>query len=191
MFDRRHELSTTDPRYYKWTQWVFLKLHELGLAYKKKAAVNWCPSCKTVLSNEQVVNGACERCGTLVEQRMLEQWFFRITDYAPRLLADLESIDWSESTKTAQRNWLGKSEGAELVFTDDAVAELARMAFAANDRMENIGARRLHTVMAALMEQLLFDLPEYPDKRIVYDAVKVRETLSTIVNDDDLRRYIL
>ena len=116
MVDWSRELSTTDPAYYKWTQWLFLQLMNKGLAYKKKAAVNWCPSCKTVLSNEQVVNGACERCGTLVEQRMLEQWFFRITDYAPRLLADLDSIDWSESTKTAQRNWLGKSDGAELVF---------------------------------------------------------------------------
>jgi ATP-dependent HslUV protease ATP-binding subunit HslU len=96
-----------------------------------------------------------------------------------------------ENALTRQYQALVAAEGAELVFTDDAVAELARMAFAANDRMENIGARRLHTVMAALMEQLLFDLPEYPEKRIVYDAAKVRETLSTIVNDDDLRRYIL
>ena len=96
-----------------------------------------------------------------------------------------------ENALTRQYQALVAAEGAELVFTDDAVAELARMAFAANDRMENIGARRLHTVMAALMEQLLFDLPEHPEKRIVYDAAKVRETLSTIVNDDDLRRYIL
>ncbi|MGE5926095.1 MAG: HslU--HslV peptidase ATPase subunit, partial [Gemmatimonadota bacterium] len=96
-----------------------------------------------------------------------------------------------ENALTRQYQALVAAEGAELVFTDDAVAELARMAFAANDRMENIGARRLHTVMAALMEQLLFDLPEHPEKRIVYDAAKVRETLATIVNDDDLRRYIL
>lgn len=116
MVDWSHELSTTDPGYYRWTQWIFLQLMDKGLAYKKKAAVNWCPSCKTVLSNEQVINGACERCGTLVEQRMLEQWFFRITDYAPRLLANLDWIDWSETTKTAQRNWIGRSEGAELGF---------------------------------------------------------------------------
>ena len=82
MFDWRHELSTTDPAYYKWTQWIFLQLFKAGKAYKKKAAVNWCPNDKTVLANEQVINGRCERCGTLVEQRMLEQWFFRITDYA-------------------------------------------------------------------------------------------------------------
>ncbi|HEX6534872.1 MAG TPA: leucine--tRNA ligase, partial [Gemmatimonadaceae bacterium] len=116
MVDWRHELSTTDPAYYKWTQWIFLQLLSRGLAYKKQAAVNWCPSCKTVLSNEQVVNGACERCGTPVEQRFLEQWFFRISEYAPRLLANLDWIDWSETTKTAQRNWIGKSEGAEVRF---------------------------------------------------------------------------
>jgi leucyl-tRNA synthetase len=116
MVDWRHELSTTDPSYYKWTQWVFLQLYQQGLAYKKKAAVNWCPFDKTVLANEQVIAGACERCGTMVEQRLLEQWFFRITDYAGRLLANLDTLDWSESTKTAQRNWIGKSEGAEIVF---------------------------------------------------------------------------
>ncbi len=116
MVDWRRSVDTTDPAYYKWTQWVFLKLYERGLAYKKQAAVNWCPSCKTVLANEQVVNGACERCGTTVEQRALEQWFFRITNYAERLLKNLEWIDWSDSTRTAQRNWLGRSEGAELRF---------------------------------------------------------------------------
>ena len=117
MVDWRYTLATTDPNYYKWTQWLFLKLFEQGLAYRKTAAVNWCPSCKTVLANEQVVSGGfCERCGTEVEQRLLEQWFFRISDYAPRLLANLDHIDWSETTKTAQRNWIGRSEGAELEF---------------------------------------------------------------------------
>src|SRR5690242_3309183 len=119
MFDWRHELSTTDPRYYKWTQWIFLQLFKAGKAYKKAAAVNWCPKDKTVLANEQVINGRCERCDTPVEQRTLEQWFFRITEYADRLLGDLddrEKMDWSESTATAQRNWLGRSEGAELEF---------------------------------------------------------------------------
>src|SRR4051812_16786922 len=116
MVDWTHELSTTDPSYYRWTQWVFLQLYKQGLAYKKKAAVNWCPFDKTVLANEQVVGGACERCGTLVEQRFLEQWFFRITDYAGRLLANLDGLDWSETTKTAQRNWIGRSDGAEIEF---------------------------------------------------------------------------
>ncbi|HEX9166262.1 MAG TPA: leucine--tRNA ligase [Gemmatimonadales bacterium] len=120
MFDWRHELSTTDADYYKWTQWIFLQLLKAGKAYKKKAAVNWCPECKTVLANEQVVNGECERHpGVLVEQRFLEQWFFRITEYAGRLLANLDDpskMDWSESTTLAQKNWIGRSEGAEIDF---------------------------------------------------------------------------
>jgi len=119
MFPWRNVLSTTDPSYYKWTQWVFLQLYKRGLAYKKHGAVNWCPSCKTVLSNEQVIAGACERCGTVVEQRALEQWYFRITDYAGRLLANLDDqtkMDWSDTTVMAQKNWIGRSEGAEIVF---------------------------------------------------------------------------
>jgi leucyl-tRNA synthetase len=116
MVDWTHSLSTTDPEYYKWTQWVFLQLLKQGLAYKKEAAVNWCPSCKTVLANEQVIGGACERCDTPVEQRFLSQWFFRISNYAQRLLMNLDGLDWSETTKTAQRNWIGRSEGAELTF---------------------------------------------------------------------------
>ena len=119
MFPWRNVLSTTEPSYYKWTQWVFLQLYKQGLAYKKNGAVNWCPSCKTVLSNEQVVAGACERCGTVVEQRVLEQWYFRITDYAERLLNNLDDptkMDWSDTTVMAQKNWLGRSEGAEVTF---------------------------------------------------------------------------
>ena len=119
MLDWDHELSTTDPRYYKWTQWIFLQLLERGLAYRQKAAVNWCPFDKTVLANEQVINGVCERCKTPVEQRFLEQWFFRITDYAPRLLENLDHIDWSDSTTNAQRNWIGRSEGTEILFEVD------------------------------------------------------------------------
>ncbi len=120
MFDWRHELSTTDPAYYRWTQWLFLQLFKAGKAYKRFAAVNWCPECKTVLANEQVINGFCERHPeTRVEQRTLEQWFFRISEYADRLLANLDDrtkLDWSETTSTAQRNWLGRSEGAEIDF---------------------------------------------------------------------------
>ncbi|MEK6250532.1 MAG: leucine--tRNA ligase [Actinomycetota bacterium] len=114
--DWSRELSTHEPAYYRWTQWIFLKLFERGLAYRQEAAVKWCPKDATVLANEQVVDGRCERCGTEVEARQLEQWFFRITDYADRLLKDLESIEWSEHVKTMQRNWIGRSEGAEVVF---------------------------------------------------------------------------
>ncbi|HKW41806.1 MAG TPA: leucine--tRNA ligase [Gemmatimonadales bacterium] len=116
MFDWRHELSTTDPRYYKWTQWIFLQLLKAGIAFRKKAAVNWCPKDMSVIANEQVINGYCERHpDTRVEQRVLEQWFFKITDYAERLLNNLDRLDWSESTRTLQRNWIGRSEGAELL----------------------------------------------------------------------------
>jgi leucyl-tRNA synthetase len=116
MYDWDHAVNTTDPEYYRWTQWIFLKLYEAGLAEKKEAPVNWCPGCNTVLANEQVIAGECERCGTAVEQRFLSQWFFRITEYAQRLLENLDWIDWSETTRKAQRNWIGKSEGAMVSF---------------------------------------------------------------------------
>ena len=116
-YDWDREVAACDPEYYKWTQWIFLKLYERGLAYKKKAAVNWCPSCSTVLANEQVVDGLCERCDTPVKQKDLEQWFFKITDYAQRLLDDLELLKgWPERVKVMQRNWIGKSEGARIDF---------------------------------------------------------------------------
>jgi leucyl-tRNA synthetase len=116
MYDWSHTVTTTDPDYYRWTQWIFLQLFKAGLAEKKEAPVNWCPSCKTVLANEQVEDGKCERCGTEVGQRLLSQWFFRITDYTEKLLANLDWIDWSDSTLTAQRNWIGRSDGALLRF---------------------------------------------------------------------------
>ncbi|HEY2397644.1 MAG TPA: leucine--tRNA ligase, partial [Solirubrobacteraceae bacterium] len=115
--DWSRELATSDPRYYRWTQWIFLELFRAGLAYRKEAAVKWCPKDQTVLANEQVDSeGRCERCGCLVEVRQLEQWFLRITDYAERLLGDLDGIDWPEHVKTMQRNWIGRSEGAEVTF---------------------------------------------------------------------------
>ncbi len=116
-YDWEREITTCLPDYYKWTQWLFLQFYKRGLAYKKKAAVNWCPSCNTVLANEQVIEGKCERCSTLVEQRELEQWFFKITDYAERLLKDIDRLtEWPERVKTMQRNWIGKSEGVEIEF---------------------------------------------------------------------------
>src|SRR5215217_4283631 len=115
-FDWSRELASNEPSYYRWTQWIFLKLYERGLAYRAEAAVNWCPVDATVLANEQVIDGRCERCGTLVEARQLEQWFFRITDYADRLLDDLEHVEWPAHVVTMQRNWIGRSEGAEVTF---------------------------------------------------------------------------
>src|SRR5215210_4820456 len=114
--DWSREFGTHEPRYYRWTQWIFLQLFERGLAYRKEAAVKWCPVDQTVLANEQVIDGHCERCGAEVEVKQLEQWFFRITDYADRLLDDLDTIEWPEHVKTMQRNWIGRSESAEVVF---------------------------------------------------------------------------
>ena len=115
-FDWDYEIKTCMPDYYKWTQWIFLQLYKNGLAYRKEAPVNWCPSCNTVLANEQVVDGACERCKTTVLRKNLTQWFFKITQYAEELLQGLDTIDWPEKTKAMQRNWIGKSSGGEIEF---------------------------------------------------------------------------
>jgi len=115
-YDWSREIDSSDPNYYKWTQWFFLFLHKNGLAYRKKAKVNWCESCQTVLANEQAEGGICERCKNQVIQKDMEQWFFRITDFADELIKGLDKIDWPESTKTAQKNWIGRSEGAIIRF---------------------------------------------------------------------------
>jgi leucyl-tRNA synthetase len=123
-FDWARRVETCDPEYYRWTQWLFLRLFERGLAYRKKAPVNWCPKDHTVLANEQVIQGACERCGTMVERRELTQWFFKVTEYAQRLLDDVEQLtDWPERVVTMQRNWIGRSEGAEVTFVIDDTGE--------------------------------------------------------------------
>ena len=130
MYDWSREIDTTDPAYYRWTQWIFLQMHERGLAYKASMPINWCPSCKCGLANEEVVDGACERCGTLVTQKEMSQWMLRITHYAERLLRDLDKLDWPEKVKTMQANWIGRSEGATIRFTavsaqDDSEHELS------------------------------------------------------------------
>ncbi|MBU5488213.1 leucine--tRNA ligase [Clostridium sp. MSJ-8] len=116
MFNWEHEVITCDPHYYKWTQWLFLQLYKHGLAYRKKAPVNWCPSCNTVLANEQVIDGCCERCSTEVTKKELTQWFFKITDYADELLEKLDTLDWPEKTVAMQKHWIGKSTGAQVTF---------------------------------------------------------------------------
>ncbi|MDK0674185.1 leucine--tRNA ligase [Clostridium perfringens] len=116
MFNWDNEVVTCSPEYYKWTQWLFLKLYEKGLAYRKKAPVNWCPSCQTVLANEQVVDGACERCSTEVTKKDLTQWFFKITDYADELLDKLDGLDWPEKTVSMQKHWIGRSTGSQVNF---------------------------------------------------------------------------
>ena len=122
MFDWDHSVDTSQPNYYKWTQWIFLQLFKAGLAIRKEAPVNWCPSCLTVLANEQVIDGHCERCGTPVIQRELTQWFFTITKYADRLLDNLAGLDWPDESKVRQANWIGRSAGAQLAFAVDGHA---------------------------------------------------------------------
>ncbi len=115
-FDWSREIDTTDPEYYKWTQWIFLKMFEKGLAYKKEASINWCPDCKVGLSNEEVVGGGCERCGAEVSRRVKNQWMLRITEYADRLAEDLDTVNYLDKIKASQINWIGKSEGMEIEF---------------------------------------------------------------------------
>ena len=128
MYDWQAELMTCSPEYYKWNQWLFLQLYKKGLAYRKKAPVNWCPNDQTVLANEQVLaDGTCERCGTVVIQKNLSQWFFKITDYAEELLTGLDKINWPEKTKLMQRNWIGKSVGAEIIFKVDKSGDTVKV----------------------------------------------------------------
>jgi leucyl-tRNA synthetase len=117
-YDWENEIATSHPEYYKWTQWLFLQLYNKGLAYKDLGKVNWCPSCVTVLANEQVVDGKCERCGAEVVQKDLEQWYFKITDYKDELISGLDGVDWPEATKSQQVNWIGKSKGLSIGFAE-------------------------------------------------------------------------
>ncbi|TSC72024.1 MAG: leucyl-tRNA synthetase [Parcubacteria group bacterium Gr01-1014_38] len=127
-YDWSREIDTTDPAYYRWTQWIFLKLYHLGLAYEAEVPINWCPKDKTGLANEEVIDGKCERCGTPVTKRNLRQWLLRITKYADRLLRDLDQLDWPEGIKELQRNWIGKSEGTEVIFRAKAAGSRQRAA---------------------------------------------------------------
>jgi leucyl-tRNA synthetase len=117
VYDWSREINTSDPDYYRWTQWIFVRMYKKGLAYRTSMPINWCPDCKTGLANEEVVDGKCDRCGTVVVKKDMVQWMLRITDYADRLLAGLKDLDWPERVKTMQTNWIGRSEGAEVVFT--------------------------------------------------------------------------
>ena len=123
-FDWSREIDTTDPNYYKWTQWIFLQLFKKGLAYKKEMAVNWCTSCKVVLANEEVVQGACERCGSEVVRKVKSQWMLKITEYAQRLIDDLDEVDYIDRVKAQQKNWIGRSTGAEVDFVTTAGEKL-------------------------------------------------------------------
>ena len=126
-FDWEREVNTTDPEYYKWTQWIFLKLFKEGLAYKSEMPINWCTSCKVGLANEEVVNGVCERCGAPVVRKVKSQWMLKITDYAEKLLEGLADVDFIERVKVSQKNWIGKSQGAEVDFAIDGTEDSLRV----------------------------------------------------------------
>jgi leucyl-tRNA synthetase len=167
--DWTREFGTHEPRVYRWTQWIFLRLLERGLAYRKEAAVKWCPNDATVLANEQVIDGRCERCGHLVEVRQLEQWFFRITDYADRLLEGMQTIEWPRHVVTMQENWIGRSEGAEVTF-----------------RCEELGidypvfTTRPDTLFGATFFVMA---PEHPDVFRLNDSPEVHEYVNRALNE--------
>ncbi|WP_028783516.1 leucine--tRNA ligase [Thalassobacillus devorans] len=176
-YDWDREVNTTDPDYYKWTQWIFLKLYEKGLAYVDEVPVNWCPALGTVLANEEVIDGKSERGGHPVERRPMKQWMLKITEYADRLLEDLEELDWPESIKDMQRNWIGKSEGAEVTFDIDGY-----------DESFDVFTTRPDTLYGATYAVLA---PEHPlVEKIVTDAQKpdVDQYLQTAKAKSDLER---
>ena len=164
MFDWSREVVTCQPDYYKWNQWIFLRFFQHGLAYKKKAAAWWCPNDQTVLANEQVVNGRCERCDAEVYRRDLDQWFFAITKYADELLANLETIDWPERVKTLQRNWIGRSEGAEAEFALENVDASIRVFTTRPDTIFGV------TFMTLAPEHELVERITTPDQRAAVEA---------------------
>lgn len=184
-YDWDREIDTSQPEYYRFTQWLFLKFYERGLAYRKRATVNWCPSCQTVLANEQVVAGECERCGTAVTTKELEQWFFRITEYAERLLANLDKLDgWPERVKTMQRNWIGKSEGVEI-----------RFPLAGRDGHLTVFTTRPDTLYGAtymvvapehpLVPELIEGKPHADEVRAFIERVKTQDEIARAAEDRD------
>ncbi|QQG46084.1 MAG: class I tRNA ligase family protein [Candidatus Niyogibacteria bacterium] len=174
-FSWDERLETYDPEYYKWTQWIFVQMFKRGLAYRKKASVNWCAQCLTVLADEQVLAGECERCGTKVIKKELEQWFFKITDYAERLLNDIEKIDWSKRIKIAQKNWIGKSEGALIKFPLKAKSLQLKVE-------TEVFTTRPDTLFGATYLVLS---PEHP-----WLTQEILNSKSEILNKSEIRNYI-
>jgi leucyl-tRNA synthetase len=177
-YDWDREVATADPDYYKWTQWFFIKMFENDLAYKKEQPVNWCPSCDTVLANEQVVNNRCERCDTLVEQKELEQWFLKITEYADELLEGHEELDWPERVKTMQKNWIGRSEGMSINFP---VQEI--------DKELEVFTTRPDTIYGATYMVLSPEHP-YVDELITgkENEDEIRDFIKKVKNQEDMER---
>ena len=167
-FDWSRKVETYDPEYYKWTQWIFIQLFKAGLAYRKKAPVNFCPSCKTVLADEQVIDEKCERCSSIVEKKDLEQWFFKITTYADRLLNNLTKLDWTPKVKIAQKNWIGKSEG--LIFTAPVKgSKLKIQTFSAHFQAFRADTFVVIAPDHSLLEELIEDIP---NKKEILDFAK-------------------
>jgi leucyl-tRNA synthetase len=167
--DWTREIATHHPDYYRWTQWIFLRLFEQGHALRKEAAVNWCPNDQTVLANEQVIDGRCERCGHVVEIRQLEQWFFKITDYAQRLLDDLETVEWPPHVVTMQRNWIGRSEGAQVTFRCEAAG-----------KDYDVFTTRPDTLFGATFFVMA---PEHPDVLKLNDSPEVHDYVNRAVRE--------
>ncbi|MBO6061683.1 MAG: class I tRNA ligase family protein, partial [Clostridia bacterium] len=165
-FDWSRELYTSDPEYYKWTQWIFLKLFEKGLAYKAELPINFCTSCKVGLANEEVVDGTCERCGAPVVRMVRSQWMLKITAYADRLIDDLDKIDFAERIKTTQRNWIGRSTGAEVTFSIDGYPEGLKIYTTRPDTM--FGATYMVIAPEHPLVETLKDRIENMDEVIAY-----------------------
>jgi leucyl-tRNA synthetase len=183
LYDWSKEINTTDPGYYKWTQWIFLKMYEAGLAYQAYMPINWCPSCLTGLANEEVVNGACERCGTPVEQKKIRQWMLRITRYAEKLLSGLDKLDWPDKVKAMQRNWIGKSEG--LIFS--APVKGSDLGIETYSTHFETFAADTFVVIAPdhpLLETLIQDVPNREEIRAVCDAILEKRASSFLENPE-------
>lgn len=182
-YDWDREVASCKPDYYKFTQWMFLKLYDKDLAYKRRAAVNWCPSCQTVLANEQVVDGCCERCETGVVRRQLEQWFFKITDYAQRLLDDLDSLPgWPEKVKTMQRNWIGRSEGLEFSLAIEGSDEPLTVFTTRGDTVFGV----TYMVLAPehpLVEKLVAGRPEEEAVKAFVDRIRTQSEIARTSSD--------
>lgn len=179
-YDWEREINTTDPEYYRWTQWIFLQMWKKGLAYESHEPINWCPSCKTGLANEDLEQGKCERCGTVVEKRPLRQWVLAMTKYADRLLKDLDGkdVDWSESIKEQQRNWIGRSEGAEVVFP-----------IAGTEKELRVYTTRVDTIFGCTYVVIAPENPLLSDDELrIANSAGVKKYIKKAANKSDLER---
>ncbi|MFH2049626.1 MAG: class I tRNA ligase family protein, partial [bacterium] len=175
LFDWDREIASCNPDYYKWTQWLFIQLYNKGLAYRKRGFVNWCPEDKTVLANEQVVDGKCERCGTPVEQKDQIQWYFKITDYADRLIDDLDTLPgWPDNLKTMQKEWIGRSHGAEIDFTIEDTGEKLSIFTTRPDTIYGVTFMAI-SPEAEILEKLHIE-PDYKEKIETYKKKALAKT---------------